>query len=458
MANDPSRLPAPTALAAYRQSISGCLAGALGQQGLTPLELSRWLDPLGRALAALQDDYRGRRLPHLRIAEETADLTAAESALATLSRGAETIVFLGVGGSSLGGQTLAQLGGWNIPGIANERQKRRPRTRFYDNLDATTLAAALASLELATTRFVVVSKSGATVETLVQALAALAAVRAAGLAARERELFLGITEPAAHGKGNGLRALFEAQGIPLLDHHPEIGGGYAVFTNVGLLPAMARGLDARAVRAGGRDVISALLAAKMPSEFAPAVGAAVAVGLARERGVRAHVLMPYSDRLGRFAHWHAQLWAESLSKGGQGTAPIACLGPLDRHGQLQLFLDGPCDYLISLVRTPSSGLGPRIPVELAAIAGIDYLGGHTAGDLVAAQAMAVAQALVQAGRPVRTFDLPVLDERSVGALMMHFVLETILAARLVGVDPFDQPAVERATGIACQLIAALPGP
>jgi glucose-6-phosphate isomerase len=107
---------------------------------------------------------------------------------------------------------------------------------------------------------------------------------------------------------------------------------------------------------------------------------------------------------------------------------------------------------------PSAGLGPRISVELAAGAGVDYLGGHTAGDLVAAQAMAVPQALVQAGRPVRTFDLPALDERSVGALMMHFVLETILAAHLVGVDPFDQPAVERANDIARQRVAALPRP
>jgi len=456
MANDPSRLPSPTPLAPYRQSVSGCLADTLGRQGLTALELSRWLEPLGRALAALQDDYHSRRLPHLRIAEETADLTAAESALAALSRGAETIVFLGLGGSSLGGQTLAQLGGWNIPGMASEQQKQRPRTRFYDNLDATTLASALASLELPTTRFVVVTKSGGAAETLVQALAALAAVRAAGLAARMHELFLGITEPATHTKRNGLRALFEAQNIPLLDHHPGIGGGYAVFTNAGLLPAMARGLDARAVRAGAREVIGALLAARTPSEFAPAEGAAVAVGLARERGVRAHVLMPYSDRLGRFAHWHAQLWAESLGKGGQGTVPVACLGPLDQHGQLQLFLDGPRDYLISLVRAPTAGLGPRIPVELAANAGVDYLGGRTAGDLVAAQAVAVAQALVQAGRPVRTLDLAALDERSVGALMMHFVLEAILAARLVGVDPFDQPAVERANDLARQRVAALP--
>src|SRR5439155_21818525 len=142
-----------------------------------------------------------------------------------------------------------------------------------------------------------------------------------------------------------------------------------------------------------------------PRGVAPAEGAAVAVGLARERGIRCQVMMPYSDRLGRFGAWFAQLWAESLGKNGQGTAPIACLGPVDQHSQLQLFMDGPREHLITFVRAPSAGLGPKISGELAATAGLDYLAGRTAGDLVAAQAEAVPAALSQAGRPVRTFDL-----------------------------------------------------
>ena len=345
----------------YSQSIDGCLEGAIGKHGLSPAGArADGSSPLAPAIAALQEDYRTRRLPHLRIAEDTADVAAAEAALARLSQGADTIVFFGIGGSSLGGQTLAQLGGWNIPGMANEAQRRRPRTRFYDNLDPVTLQSALGSFDLADTRFVITSKSGGTPETLVQALAALAAVKEAGLESRMPELFLGITEAAVPGKANGLRTLLEAHGIPILDHHPGIGGRYSAFTNVGLLPAMARGLDARAVRAGARDVVAALMAAKSPRDFAPALGAAVAVGLARERGIRALVMMPYADRLGRLGHWFAQLWAESLGKNGQGTAPISCLGPVDHHSQLQLFMDGPREYLVSIVRAPSAGLGPRM--------------------------------------------------------------------------------------------------
>jgi glucose-6-phosphate isomerase len=455
MAEDPSR---PPAAAIYTQSIAGCLADAIGCHGLSAAELSRWLEPLAAVLAELKSGYHHRRLPHLRVAEETEDLAAARAALAVLERGAETIVFFGVGGSSLGGQALAQFGGWNVPGLAGAHHKRQPRTRFYDNLDGATLAAVLAADDLRGMRFVVISTSGNTPETLVQALAALTAVRQAGLASRVGEMFLGVTEPMRRDRRNGLRALFAAHGIPVLDHHPGIGGHGAALTTIGLLPAMARGLDASAVRAGARDVVTALQAAGSPAEFAPALGAAVAIGLARDRGVRAHVLMPYSDRLGRFAHWFAHLWAESLGKGGQGSLPLPCLGPVDQHGRLQLFLDGPREYLVSIVRTPTAGQGPHLAAELCTCAGVAYLAGRTAGDLVAAQAMAVPEALVRAGRPVRTIDLPTLDERSIGALMMHFMLETILAARLVGVDAFDPPAVELAQEITRRRVAALPRP
>ncbi|MFL5519803.1 MAG: glucose-6-phosphate isomerase [Gemmatimonadales bacterium] len=456
--NDPTvtRAAAPPGQAFYRQSIAGCLDGAIGSHGLSEAQLARWLGRLAPALARLKEDERSGRLPHLTIAEETADIAEAEAAYARLARGARAVIFFGTGGSSLGGQTLAQLGGWHIPGTADEAQKQRPRTRFYDNLDGHTLNSALHSFDdLGGARFIVISKSGGTPETLVQALAALAAVKEAGLARRIPEMFLGITEPKAEGKPNGLRTLFEQHGIPCLDHHPGIGGRFSVLTNVGLLAAIARGLDARAVRAGAKAVVDALRAADGPQGLAPAEGAAVAVALAREKGIRVQVMMPYSDRLGRFGAWFAQLWAESLGKDGQGTAPIACLGPVDQHSQLQLFMDGPHEHLITVVRAPTAGTGPRIDADLANAAGLGYLADRTAGDLVAAQAEALPEALARAGRPVRTFDLARLDEASLGGLMMHMMLETILAAHLMGVDPFDQPAVELAKVITRERVAAL---
>ncbi len=81
---------------------------------------------------------------------------------------------------------------------------------------------------------------------------------------------------------------------------------------------------------------------------------------------------------------------------------------------------------------------------LAAKAGIGFIGGKSIGDIVDAQGHAIVEALNKAGRPVRTIDVADLNARSAGALLMHFMMETIVAGRLLDLDPFDQPAVELA--------------
>lgn len=428
----------------YRQSIAGCLDGRIGEHGLATNALADWLDKTAAPLAKLKASFEDGSLPLLRLPREEADIAAAEAALKKLSTGAKLIVFLGMGGSSLGGQTLAQLGGWNVPGVVDAAQRSRPRTRFYDNLDAGTLGAALKNIDLATTRFIITSKSGGTPETLTQAIAVLQAVDAAGLGPRSPELFLGVTEPARSGVRNGLRDLLSARGIPILDHPTAIGGRYSGLTVVGMLPALARGLDPRALRAGAQAVLDQALSASHPSASAPAVGAALAVAQAREKGTRVMVFMSYADRLQRLGAWFVQLWGESLGKGGQGTTPLGCLGPLDQHSQLQLFMDGPREHAMTVLRVANSDPGPTIDPVLAKQAGLDVMAGRTVGELVAAQSHAVPEALARAGRPVRTIDIERLDEAALGGLMMHFMVETILAGWLMGIDPFDQPAVELA--------------
>ena len=424
------------------QSVAGCLESGIGGAGLPQASFEANLAKLEPRLASLRTSYADATLPLLRVPEWRDDIALARAALTRLAHGARTLVFFGTGGSSLGGQTLAQLGGWGIPGDDKHGSETRPRTRFYDNLDARTLELALTGLDLKTTRFVVISKSGGTPETLVQTIAALDAVRQAELADRIPELFLAVTEPKARGATNGLRALCEHFRIPTLDHDPNIGGRFSALTNVGLLPALARGLDVEALREGARSVVEAMLNAKRAGDFVPAIGASVAIGLAKERGIRATVMLPYADRLSRFAAWYVQLWGESLGKNCKGTTPVAALGPVDQHSQLQLPLDGTPQHFITVVREHCGGRRPRVAPDLARLAGADYLAGHAAGDLVAAQQRAIPEALIAQGRPVRTIDFEMLDEAALGALMMHFMLETILAAHLLGVDPFDQPAVE----------------
>ena len=432
------------------QSIDGARAERIGTHGL---DKKAFDDALGRcagALAWLKARHADGRLPLLRLPEKTDDIAAIRAAAQRLAGGATDVVFLGTGGSSLGGQTLAQLAGHAVPGVGALRDG--PRLHFMDNLDPESYALLLARAPLATTRFVAISKSGGTGETLMQTIAALDAVRAAGLSARIGANFLGISEPPA-GKRNGLRELLKPDGVPVLDHDPNVGGRYSVLTNVGLLPAAVAGLDIAAVRAGAAAALAPVLAGKPPAEVPACVGAALCVALAASRGKTISVLMAYADRLERLTRWYVQLWAESLGKDHKGTTPIGALGPVDQHSQLQLYIAGPRDKLFTIVTVGTAGRGPRMEARLAALAGEPDFAGRTIGDLVAAQGRATPETLARNGCPVRTIHLDRLDEASLGELLMHFMLETIVAAHLLGVDPFDQPAVEEGKVLAKTYLA-----
>ena len=242
-----------------------------------------------------------------------------------------------------------------------------------------------------------------------------------------------------------------AHKIEMMEHDTGVGGRFSVLTNVGLLPAAACGLDIGAIRTGAGDALAPVLAGKPPAEVPAAVGAALSIALAPTKPIA--VLMAYSDRLALMTKWYVQLWAESLGKDGKGTTPIGALGPVDQHSQLQLYIAGPRDKLFTVVTGTPAGKGPRMTAELSKLGGEPDFTGKTIGDLVAAQGRATAETLAKNGCPVRTIHLPQVDERHVGELLMHFMLETIIAAHLLGVDPFDQPAVEEGKVLAKKYLA-----
>jgi glucose-6-phosphate isomerase len=434
----------------FAWSIEHARAERIGAEGVSAPELADAIKRTEEALAWLRARHADGGLPLLRLPAERGDLAAIHEAARRLSHGASDIVFLGTGGSSLGGQALAQLAGHAVPGLGLLRAG--PRLHFMDNLDPATFATLLERLPLRQARFVAISKSGGTGETLMQTIAALDALKGAGLAAQIPDLFLGLSEPAKDGKPNGLRALLGAHKVAMMEHHPGVGGRFSVLTNVGLLAAAVAGLDIAAVRAGAEAALAPVLNQRAAGEVPPAVGAAISVALARGKPIA--VMLAYADRLERFARWYVQLWAESLGKDRKGTTPVAALGPVDQHSQLQLFIAGPRDKLFTIVTVAAAGRGPRMAADLARLAGEPDFAGRTMGDLVAAQGRATAETLAKNGCPVRTIHLERLDEASLGELLMHFMLETIVAARLLGVDPFDQPAVEEGKLLAKRYLSA----
>ncbi len=424
-----------------QQDISGCLQAAVGAVGMAEGEMAPLLRQCEAARLRFAAELAAGGLAPLALAQRSDDLMDLQMIASDWRRRFRRVVLFGTGGSALGARTLAALAG---QGQGN--RDGAPELCVPDNLDPDLMAAILASDDLAHTGFLVISKSGGTGETLAQALTAIATVRDSLGAAALAEHFLAISEP---GQG-ALRQLCGDMGIRVLAHDPDVAGRFSVLSLVGLLPAMILGLDAAAVRNGARMVLEQALA---NSDGPSAIGAALQVGLQRH-GLGQSVLLAYGEAFKPFVLWYRQLWAESLGKQGQGTTPIDALGPVDQHSQLQLYLDGPADKQFTLLMLQQAGRGPLVDADLANGLGQSYLAGRRIGDLVAAMQAATADTLIKHGRPVRRLLSQRLDETSLGALLMHFMLETLFAADLMGVDPFGQPAVEESKSMARRYLKA----
>ncbi|OJT95540.1 MAG: hypothetical protein BGN82_10645 [Alphaproteobacteria bacterium 65-7] len=410
---------------------------ALSGTGAPPkAAYDRSLAAAAAALDWLRDQKRTGGLELLGVPSRADDLRAAARQAAAL-KGFATVAVLGIGGSSLGGQALTAL-----------RKAGKPVVEFHDNPDPFSWAAALKRFDLKKTHFIAISKSGGTAETLMQVLTAADALEKAGVKTLKKHFTI-ITEPHA----SPLAGFADSIGAARLDHPLGVGGRYSVLTMVGALPGLLMGLNVKQLRAGAQAALEQVLNARTPADAPAASGAALHHALAGEGRLASTVLWPYADALAVFGGWWKQLWAESLGKDGQGSTPVSVLGPVDQHSQLQMFRDGPGTALYTLVSVDTKGKGPAVPRARANRLGLQYLAGKKLGDLVDAECRATAQTLFKNGRPVRRIHLGKVDEFHLGALMMHFMLETILMGRLMGVNPFDQPGVEEGKVLARQYLA-----
>jgi glucose-6-phosphate isomerase len=418
----------------YSQEIEHVLASTIGDDGVSEASLGKHYETLKSGIAQLAEWKDSRHLPMLSLPTDTDDLDEVEEVGAWFRNNFANVLVVGTGGSSLGGQTLAALK--ENPYKAGV--KGAPRIWFLDNVDPHTMDTLLASIDLAETGCLVISKSGGTAEIIAQTLVLFDVMaKKLGDAAIGKHC-ISITEP----QDNPLRRLSEKYGIRILEHDPKVGGRFSVLSRVGLIPAAIAGLNVRELRKGAASVLQQVLdAGQDPQKAAPAVGAALHYDL-MQKGRNIAVLMPYCDRLAYFGMWFRQLWAESLGKDGKGSTPVRALGTVDQHSQLQLYLDGPKDKFFTLIHPRMANQGPRIDGKMVAEEKLAYIRDQKIGDVMAAYQQGTSRSLMKNNCPLRHVFVDVVNEASLGALLMHFMLETILTAHLMGINAFDQPAVE----------------
>jgi len=353
----------------------------------------------------------------------------------------DDVVILGIGGSALGPialRTALRPNGWNM--LSDSSRGGFPRMHVLDNVDPETIAALLGRLDLSRTLFVVTSKSGGTAETMSQFLIVHEALTRGSHQVKRHVVF--ITDPSQ----GALRPLAVQQGIPALDIPQSVGGRFSVLTPVGTLPAALMGIDVARLLEGAADMAARCDSASLTEN--PAGVYAMLQWLADTRhGKVINVFMPYSDPLRDFADWFVQLWAESLGKhlddgSSVGQTPLPALGATDQHSQVQLFMEGPKNKVVTFVAVDERATDLTIPHGFSEVKELGYLGGHTLAELIGIEQKATAGALAKRGRPNLTIHLERVDEWHVGGLIMLLELATAYAGQLYGVDAFNQPGVE----------------
>jgi glucose-6-phosphate isomerase len=250
-------------------------------------------------------------------------------------------------------------------------------------------------------------------------------------------------------KKGALREIAEREGIAALEVPSDVGGRFSVLSPVGLLPAALVGIDIEGLLAGARQALTRAEPDDLLRNPA-ALWAALHWAADTSLGARIHVLMPYTDRLREFAEWFRQLWAESLGKAtdrrGQpvhvGPTPIGAVGPTDQHSQVQLFMEGPYDKVVTFIGVERFAEDVTIPAREGMPADLAYLGGHSLGELLQAEYLATAAALGRMGRMNCSLHLLELTPAALGEAIMFFQLATGYAGIWYGIDPFDQPGVE----------------
>ena len=423
-----------------------------GEHGLSRARLSE----LAIGFDAIQADVRRRRAAgeygFYRLVDQTATVRRIKTFAEGLGQAHDHVLVLGIGGSALGAKALLNAlrrPAWNE--WDDEGREFFPRLTVLDNVDPTSVSAALERVDPRRVLVNVISKSGGTAETMAQYLIVRGWLdQALGPAASRHLVFT--TDP----ERGALRDLAHKEHIAAIDVPPEVGGRFSVLSPVGLLPAALVGIDVDALLAGARQAVERSESDDLLRNPA-ALYAALHWAADRELGARVHVLMPYTDRLREFAEWYRQLWAESLGKRVDrqgsvvhaGPTPVGAVGATDQHSQVQLFMEGPFDKVITFMTVDDLGRDITIPGPPVVSGGsaplppdLAYLPGHTLGELLGAEYEATSAALAQMGRMSCTLRLPDLSAATVGEALMFYQVATGYAGAWYGIDPFDQPGVE----------------
>jgi len=365
----------------------------------------------------------------------------------------DNLVVLGIGGSALGITTLFKaLKSPYHNRLSRDERGGVPRLFVMDNIDPDTFTEMMRICPPENTLYNVISKSGGTSETISQFLIILDQLKRTMPPSKfEDHVVVTTSPPSPKSAPSPLQHLADKFSLPQLHIPLNVGGRFSIFSPVGLFPAAVMGMSVPELLKGCRAMDKRTSKGSLKDNPAY-LRAAVHYLLCREKQKSISVMMPYSDKLSGVSDWYAQLWAESIGKivpatkstpeYAVGQTPVSALGVTDQHSQLQLYLEGPNDKVITVLEESAFNQQLDIPTIDKKLKSTRYLQGKRMNDLMTAERKATIDAFRETNRPVIRVTFPKVNENTIAQFLYMLEVETAMAGQLFGVDAFDQPAVE----------------
>ena len=333
------------------------------------------------------------------------------------------IAIIGMGGSILG-----------VEAIYNFLEKKiKKRVYFFDDLNPEKISDFKKKENLDKILFIIISKSGNTVETLSNFFSL-------NIIKKKSKNIILISEK----KNNLLFSLSKKFNLFFIEHKKNIGGRYSVLSEVGIIPAYLMGVNIFKLRSNIKKFL------KIKQKLFLKESSVKLASLLKSRKINNLVYLNYSPKIEKFLFWCQQLVAESLGKKGKGFFPTISNAPKDHHSLLQLYLDGPRDklfYIFSLEEKSNDKLNIKKFSNK-----INFLHKKTLNKIKSVQKNALIKTLIINKIPYREFKIKNINEEIMGELFSYFMLETILIGKLAKINPYDQPAVEQVKTLTRKLL------
>ena len=324
----------------------------------------------------------------------------------------KTIVLIGMGGSILGSEAIYNF----------FKKKIKKKFYFFNDLNENKLIEFKKKENISKTLFIIISKSGNTIETLSN-------VFSLNIIKKNSKNIILISEK----KNNLLFTMSKKLNLVYVEHKTNIGGRYSVLSEVGIIPAYLMGINITKIRSKILDCL------KNSNKLFLKDSTIKLATLMSSKKFYNLVFLNYFPELEKFLYWCQQLIAESLGKKNQGFLPLISNAPKDHHSLLQLYLDGPKDKFFNIFSLEKNSKS-KLNIKTTGVSKI--LDKKRISTIKNAQKKALIKAFIRKKIPFREFKIKKENEEVLGQLFSLFIVETIIVGKLLKINPFDQPAVE----------------